>query len=106
VLTDGSYRRHVETIRTRLARATAGTLRRLRAAGLEPWIEPNAGIFVWAKLPDGRDAVALAEAALAQGLVLAPGKVFSAGGLWNDRMRFNVAMSDDDAVFAALARVL
>jgi len=106
VLTDGSYRRHVETIRSRLSRAMEGTLRRLRAAGLQPWIEPQAGIFVWAKLPEGRDAVALAEAALAHGLVLAPGKVFSAGGLWNDRLRFNVAMSDDDAVFAALARVL
>ncbi|KQN03836.1 PLP-dependent aminotransferase family protein [Sphingomonas sp. Leaf25] len=96
VLTDGSYRRHVEGVRTRLARATARVVTRLRAVGVEPWIEPAVGIFLWARLPDGVDAVDLARRAVAQGIVLAPGPVFSTGGGWRDHMRFNVARSDDD----------
>ncbi|KAK0360544.1 hypothetical protein LTR94_026899, partial [Friedmanniomyces endolithicus] len=96
VLTDGSYRRHVEGIRARLARATARVARRLRDVGVEPWIEPAAGIFLWARLPDGVDAVDLAGRAIGDGIVLAPGPVFSTSGGWRDHMRFNVAMSDDD----------
>ena len=103
VLTDGSYRRHVETLRARLARAMARTATRLRAVGIEPWIEPDAGIFLWARLPDGMDAVTLARAALAEGIVLAPGNVFSTSGTWTEYLRFNVSMCDDEALFAFLA---
>ncbi len=102
VLTDGSYRRHVETLRARLARAMARTVKRLRAVGIEPWIEPDAGIFLWARLPDGMDAVTLARAAMAEGIVLAPGNVFSTSGAWGDHLRFNVSMCDDEALFAFL----
>lgn len=99
VLTDGSYRRHVERVRARLARATARVVKRLRAAGVEPWIEPVAGIFLWARLPDGIDAVELARRALTADIVLAPGPVFSTTGGWRQHMRFNVARSDDDRLF-------
>ena len=102
VLTDGGYRRHIEGLRARLARSTARTLKRLRAAGLNPWIEPSAGLFIWAKLPGGIDAATLARTALAQDIVLAPGNVFSTGGAWSDYLRFNVATSDDDRVSALL----
>jgi DNA-binding transcriptional MocR family regulator len=104
VLTDGSYRRHVDGLRTRLARAMAKVTRRLRGIGIEPWIEPTAGIFLWARLPDGRDAVDLARNASREGIVLAPGAVFSPAGAWRDHLRFNVAMSDDERLFAFLER--
>lgn len=104
VLTDGSYRRHLETLRSRLARAMAVTVNRLRAVGIEPWIEPAAGIFVWGRLPEGLEAVALTRAALVEDIVLAPGNVFSVGSAWSDHMRFNVAMCDDDRVFTFLGK--
>lgn len=104
VLTDGGYRRHIESVRARLAKARARTLRRLRDAGLEPWLEPVAGLFLWARLPGGRDAAALARTALAQDIVLAPGNVFSTSGTWGDYLRFNVVTSDDDRVSAFLAQ--
>ena len=104
VLTDGSYRRHMEQTRTRLARSRGRVLAQLRALGLTPWIEPAAGIFVWARLPDGRDAAELARAALKQNIVLAPGNVFSPGGMWSDYLRFNVAMSEDQRIADFLAR--
>ncbi len=103
VLTDGSYRRHVEGVRTRLARATARVSKRLRAIGVEPWSDPAAGIFLWARLPGGIDAVDLARQAIGHGIVLAPGPVFSPGGGWRDHIRFNVARSEDDRLFDFLA---
>lgn len=106
VLTDGSYRRHIDGVRTRLARATARVAKRLRAIGIEPWTDPAAGIFLWARLPDGIDAVDLARGAIAEGIVLAPGPVFSTSGGWRDHMRFNVAMSDDDRLYAFLERAV
>lgn len=106
VLTDGSYRRHVDGVRTRLARATARVAKRLRAIGIEPWTDPAAGIFLWARLPDGVDAVDLARRAIAEGIVLAPGPVFSTSGGWRDHMRFNVAMSDDDRLYAFLEKTV
>jgi DNA-binding transcriptional MocR family regulator len=106
VLTDGSYRRHMEQTRTRLARSRGRVLAQLRALGLTPWIEPAAGIFVWARLPYGRDAAELARAALKQNIVLAPGNVFSPGGMWSDYLRFNVAMSEDQRIAEFLTREL
>jgi DNA-binding transcriptional MocR family regulator len=106
VLTDGSYRRHVDCVRTRLARAAARVAKCLRATGIEPWVDPAAGIFLWARLPDGVDAVELARRAITEGIVLAPGPVFSTSGGWRDHMRFNVAMSDDDRLYAFLKKAV
>ncbi len=106
VLTDGSYRRHVDGVRTRLARAAARVAKRLRAIGIEPWTDPAAGIFLWARLPNGVDAVELARRAIDAGIVLAPGPVFSTSGGWRDHMRFNVAMSDDERLYAFLEKTV
>ncbi len=106
VLTDGGYRRQMDGMRSRLAQAAARVAARLRAIGIAPWTDHSAGIFLWARLPHGIDAVDLARSALAEGIVLAPGPVFSPGGGWRDHLRFNVARSDDDRLFAFLERAL
>ena len=103
-LTDGSYRRHIEALRIRLARAMALTAKRLRMIGIEPWTEPNAGMFVWAQLPSGIDTAELAREALKENIIFAPGNVFSPSGAWGNFMRFNVAMCDDERVFGFLAK--
>jgi DNA-binding transcriptional MocR family regulator len=102
LLTDGSYRKHVDTLRPRLARAMGETVERLKAIGIVPWIEPAAGMFVWCRLPDGVDAVELARKALAEGIVLAPGNVFSLSKTAGSFMRFNVAQSADPRIFVSL----
>src|SRR5690606_23942243 len=91
VLSDGGYRRHVETLRVRLERARREVTPRLRSIGIEPWIEPRAGMFLWCRLPDGRDSADVARAALADNLVLAPGNAFSTSLSAGRYMRFNVA---------------
>lgn len=105
-LSDGGYRKHVEALRLRLERARRDVGARLRALGIEPWIEPRAGMFLWSRLPEGCDSADLARAALARGLVLAPGNAFSPSGTAARFMRFNVAQMQDPRVFEALAEVL
>lgn len=56
LLIDGTYRRHIESLRTRLADAMTLTANRLKATGLDLWTKPQGGMFLWARLPDGMDS--------------------------------------------------
>jgi DNA-binding transcriptional MocR family regulator len=105
-LTEGGYRRHLDTLRPRLAEAIARTCVRLRACGATPWIEPQSGMFVWAKLPDDLDATDVARAAQDDNVVFAPGRSFSASLEWRGYMRFNVAACADPHVFEVLGRAM
>ena len=105
-LTEGGYRRHLDTLRPRLSEAIARTCVRLRACGATPWIEPQSGMFVWARLPDGLDATDVARAAQDDNVVFAPGRSFSASLEWRSYMRFNVAACADPKVFEVLGRAL
>jgi DNA-binding transcriptional MocR family regulator len=102
ILTDGAYRRYLAGLRERLARARGETLAQLAPLGLTPWIKPAAGIFLWMRLPDGLDGGAIAQRALAQGVVLAPGEAFSASRGWCDYLRFNAAQAGDRRIYEVL----
>ncbi len=102
VLIDGSYRRHMDGLRVRLARAMGETAARLRAIGIEPWLEPRGGMFLWCRLPEGLDSAVIAQRLLAQDIVLAPGNVYSLSQSAARFMRFNVAQSGDPRLFEAL----
>ena len=106
MLTEAGYRRHLSALRARLAEAMGRTVTRLRAAGLTPWIEPRGGVFLWARLPDGLDATAIARIALAEGVGLAPGPVFSAAPDAHAYLRFNAAASLSPRGFDALERAM
>ncbi|AOJ42626.1 PLP-dependent aminotransferase family protein [Burkholderia sp. AU33423] len=106
LLVDGTYRRHVDSLRTRLADAMGETLRRVTRAGLQIWTEPRGGLFVWAELPDGLDAARVARHALDHDVVLAPGNVFSASHGATSYLRFNVSRCKGPVVFDALARAM
>lgn len=106
MLTDGAHRRYLDELRGKLADAMGETLRRLTSAGLEVWTRPTAGMFVWARLPDGRDAAQVARHALAHDVVLAPGNVFSPSQSWASYLRFNVSQCNRPKIFEALQRAL
>lgn len=106
LLVDGTYRRHLDALRTKLADAMSETIRRLHAAGLSVWTKPQAGMFVWAQLPDGMDAARVARDALAQGVVFAPGNVFSASRSAGDFLRFNVSQCNRPMVYETLQRAM
>jgi DNA-binding transcriptional MocR family regulator len=106
VLRSAAYHKHKEALRTRLAKARAATIPRLRALGIEPWIEPKAGMLLWCRLPEGLDAAEVARHALADGAVLAPGNVFSPSQTKARFLRFNVAQCTDDRLFPILEKAL
>ena len=103
---DGSYRRHVDGLRGKLARAMGETLRRVEALGLTPWVEPRAGMLLWAALPDGLDSAEVARRALAQDVVLAPGDVFSPSRTAGRFLRFNVAQCANPRIFTVLEQAM
>ena len=106
VLRDGSYRKHMERLRLRLARATTEVNARLSDAGITPWLIPQSGMFLWCSLPDGINSADVAQEALAERIVLAPGNVFSLSQSAQAFMRFNVAQCLDDRLFEFLGAAI
>ncbi len=105
-LTGSGYRKHMETVRQRLATERVKTIARLDALGIKPWLVPQAGIYLWCRLPEGMGAATIARTCLKDGVVLAPGNAFSLSLSASDFLRFNVAQSTDARVFDVLARAL
>ena len=106
LLKNGAYRRHVGALRARLADAMGKVGSKLKTIGLTPWLEPNAGLFLWCQLPGGLDAADVARSALEDGIVLAPGNAFSLTQAASGYLRFNVAQSLDPGLFARLERAM
>lgn len=102
LLRDGSYRKHMDLLRARVARAMGETGARLKTIGITPWIDQPAGLFLWCSLPDGVDAADIARRALADNIVLAPGNAFSLSGTASRFLRFNVAQCADERIFRVL----
>ncbi len=102
MLKDGTYRKHMDALRTRLARSMGEASAKLKSLGLTPWIEPRGGMFLWCKLPEGIDAAKVAQRGLAEGIIFAPGQVFSQSPSANSYMRFNVAQCADPRIFHML----
>lgn len=105
-LTDGAYRRHVVALRARLAGARAETSAKLKELGVTPWLEPEAGMFLWCRLPRDLDAAEVARRALADNVVLAPGNAFSLSQTARGFLRFNVAQCSDPRIFAVLRKAM
>jgi DNA-binding transcriptional MocR family regulator len=79
---------------------------KLRTLGITPWIEPQAGMFLWCSLPDDLDAADIARAALQKKIVLAPGNAFSPSQSATNYMRFNVSQMLDRQSFQVLGEAL
>ncbi|HUW75499.1 MAG TPA: PLP-dependent aminotransferase family protein [Gallionella sp.] len=106
VLRDGSYRHHINAVRSKLADAMGRTLHRLDRLGITPWIKPQGGMFLWVRLPNGLDSARVSQAALHEGVVLAPGNVFSLGQTASSFLRINVAQCQSPKIFEVLERAM
>ena len=95
MLADGHYRKYLERLRDRLEEARVNVIRAFERIGLELFVEPDAGMFVWARFPGIDDALGLAERALRDGFMLAPGNVFRPHLEASPWMRFNVTVCDN-----------
>lgn len=102
-LTEGRWRKHLKAVRDRLADAHGRVAQRLVTLGFEIFGEPKAGMYLWARHPDLTDSTALSRLAAAEGVMLGPGELFLAQPRPTGWMRFNVAFSDDERLYAFLA---
>ena len=62
-------------------------------------------MFVWARLPEIEDLLALAQSARADQILLAPGAVFRPHLERSPWMRFNVAVCQEREALSALERL-
>ncbi|MBC7445340.1 MAG: PLP-dependent aminotransferase family protein, partial [Polaromonas sp.] len=101
-LVDGRWRKHIKTLRDRLALGQRRLASLLLAIGFELFCEPNAGMFLWARHPAIQNAGELAYKAAEQDVLLGPGHLFSVDLEPSPWLRFNVAWADDDAALRFL----
>lgn len=104
ILSEGLYRKHVDRVRGKLDAVRAKTVRQMERVGLKVDVAPPAGMFVWADA--GMDTNVLTERAMGEGLLLAPGSLFSPSQLPSTRMRLNVATTQEPSVWKFLEREL
>lgn len=106
MLTEGHYRKYVERLQGRLARATDRTLRMLERVGMVVDNEPGGGQFVWARVPGLNDSTALAHLGVEHDIVLAPGAVFRPNCQPSPHLRFNVTYAEHPRLERFLAEQL
>jgi 2-aminoadipate transaminase len=112
VMKDGFLSRHVPTIRALYKRQcdamVAALQREMKGLSVE-FDKPAGGMFLWVRLPEGIDTVALLPKAVERGVAFVPGAPFYAGQ--GDprtlRLSFVTASVDEiDTAIAALAEVV
>jgi DNA-binding transcriptional MocR family regulator len=67
--------------------------------------EPQGGFVVWVGMPEQVDALALHQAAIADGIATMPGQLFSASGKYSNYLRLNCGNAWSPRVEAAVARL-
>jgi DNA-binding transcriptional MocR family regulator len=105
-LMDSSYPKHLDWLKKQLIKASNETIQKLAHLDIHPWIVPEAGIFLWCRLPPHIEASKLSKICLQQGIILAPGNSFSPSEQAGQFMRFNVAQCIDKKVFDILENAI
>jgi 2-aminoadipate transaminase len=112
VLRDGFLDRHVPTIRalykSQRDAMLAALAREMRGLDVQ-WNTPQGGMFLWARLPAGVDAVTLLPKAVERGVAFVPGAPFYAGTPDTRTLRLSfvtASVQEIDTGMAALAATL
>jgi DNA-binding transcriptional MocR family regulator len=101
----GGFDKHLRRLRLALAAQQAQMVQAVAThfpAGTRA-TRPAGGYFLWVELPDSVDALALHRAALAHGISVAPGPIFSASQAFANCVRLNYGHAWDHRVEAAIA---
>ena len=101
-LVDGRWRKHLRSLRERLAQAHQRVAQQLDNMGFELFCEPKAGMFLWARHPDITNATELAYKAAEQDILLGPGHLFTPDLQPSPWFRFNVAYAEHPEVLTFL----
>jgi DNA-binding transcriptional MocR family regulator len=104
-LKQGGYDNHLRQLRRRLAEQEAGlvaAVERHFPAGTR-LARPQGGYFLWLELPSRVDTLLLHQQALARGISIAPGPIFSAKREFANYLRLNFGHPDSEQQQAAIA---
>jgi len=104
IIVERSYERMLERLRTRLDECRARTADALVRMGAKLAGPPSAGMYLWADF--GRDTNELAAAGSREGVLLAPGSLFSPTQLPTTWMRVAAATCLNEAAMKFLARAM
>ena len=103
-LEQGGYDRHLRRLRETLQAQQdlmANAIAREFPAGTRV-TRPQGGFFLWLEMPAAVDALALHRQALARGISVAPGPIFSASGQFGNALRLNYGHPWDEAQATAI----
>jgi len=103
----GGYDRHLRLLRHTLAMQQTSFIQAIAKyfpAGTRA-TRPAGGYFLWVELPEHVSALDIHREALAHGISVAPGPMFSAAHAFNNCLRLNYGHVWDDRIEAALATI-
>lgn len=103
-LNHGGYDRQLRRVRFALRSqldAMNAALQRWMPDGAK-WARPEGGYFLWLRLPPGVDAMQLHRRALANGVSIAPGPIFSSQQAFGNYIRLNFGHPWSDRIEAAI----
>ena len=69
------------------------------------WTRPEGGMFLFATLPEGLDAMELFEKAVERNVAYVPGSVFHTDGGGKNTMRLNFSFPEPDVIREGIARL-
>lgn len=107
VIKDGFLEQHIPTIRSFYAKQCDFMLDALSKsfpAGVT-WTKPDGGMFIWVKLPNHIDSMALANEAIAQNVAFVPGVPFYAGNPDTSTMRLSFVTVPEERIYEGIARL-
>lgn len=91
----GEYREQLQAMLDGFAELPEGTVHTI----------PQGGLFVWAELPEGMDAAAALERAVAANVAYVPGTHFYPDGGHENTVRLNFSMQECDGIREGMARL-
>lgn len=105
LLTEGYYRKFLSRLLDRVGDARRNVIGAFEAMGIETFGDFHNGMFLWGRFDGIEDSLSLAEHAIKQGVMLAPGTVFRPNLQPSAWMRFNVAVCEDPDVQRRLKEI-
>lgn len=106
-MNSSAYDRHLRRLRTALDGQRARTAATVAACFPEGTRlnEPDGGVMLWVELPAGTSSQAVFDAALAEGILIAPGQMFSNSNRFDNYLRLNCGFPFTDEIEMALKQL-
>lgn len=76
VITEGRFRKHVNSLQIRTREALRNAIKRFEDADLEIFTHPEQSLYLWARLPGVDDALQFTRTMMTRGVMMAPGAIF------------------------------